>query len=97
MLGKDYSRVAPRENESSLFDDEEGPDLTPPGKGFELYRYKHADEMRTKRWPGYYWARRTRGGDCEIRSVPVSLGEPSAPGGVFSKESLEKHYDKVDP
>jgi hypothetical protein len=51
-------------NESSLFDDEEGPDLTPPGKGFELYRYKNADEMRTKRWPGYYWARCVLQGSC---------------------------------
>jgi hypothetical protein len=51
-------------NESSLFDDEEGPDLTPPGKGFELYRYKNAYEMRTKRWPGYYWARCVLQGSC---------------------------------
>ena len=53
--------------------------------------------MRTKHWHAYYWARRTEAGDYEIRSVPSSLGEHSAPGGIFPKESFEQHYEKVDP
>ena len=51
--------MAPRDNESPLFDDEDGPDLASPGEGFELYRHKDADKMTTKGWHGYYWARRT--------------------------------------
>ena len=69
----------------------------PPADGFELYRYKNVGEMRTKNWHGYYWARRTVKGDYEIRSVPSSLGEHSVPGGVFSKERFEQHYEKVGP
>ena len=88
--------MAPRDNEPSLFDDKEGPDLTPPGEGFELYRHKDADMMRTKGWHGYYWARRTEEGDYEIRSVPSTLGEHSLPGGILPEEGFEEHYDKVD-
>ena len=68
-----------------------------PEGGFELYRYKNADKMRTKNWHGYYWGRRTEGGDYEIRSVPSTLGEHSVSGGIFPKESFEQHYEKVDP
>jgi hypothetical protein len=68
----------------------------PPEGGFELYRYRDAEKMRTKTWHGYYWARRTGAGDYEIRSVPSALGEYSVPGGVFTKESFEQHYEKVD-
>jgi hypothetical protein len=89
--------VTPFSNEPSLFDDREGPGLTPPGEGFELYRHKHAEKMRTKGWHGYYWARRTQEGDYEIRSVPSMLGEHSVPGGVVPKEGFEEHYVKVDP
>ena len=89
--------MAPRGNHPSAHDDQEGPDLTPPGEGFELYRHKDAHKMRTKNWHGYYWARRTEAGDYEIRSVPSSLGEHSAQGGIFPKESFEQHYEKVDP
>ena len=53
--------------------------------------------MRTEGWHGYYWARRTEGGAYEIRTVPASLGEPSAHGGTFPEEGFEKHYEKVDP
>jgi len=67
----------------SICDDEEGPDLTPPGEGFELYRHKNADKMRTKNWHGYYLARRTEEGDYEISSVSSSVGEHSASGGVM--------------
>ncbi len=88
--------MAPRGSEPSLFGDGEGPDLTPPGEGFELYRHKHADMMRTKGWHGYYWARRTEEGDYEIRSVPSTLGEHSVPGGILPEEGFEKHYEKVD-
>ncbi len=69
----------------------------PPEGGFELYRYKDAEKMRTKNWHGYYWARHTGTGDYEIRSVPSTLGEQSVPGGVFPKESFEQRYEKVDP
>lgn len=69
----------------------------PPEGGFELYRYKDAEKMRTKNWHGYYWARRTREGDYEIRSVPSTLGEHPVPGGVFPKEGFEQRYEKVDP
>jgi hypothetical protein len=89
--------VTPYNNEPSLFDDREGPDLTPPGEGFELYRHKRADNIETKNWHGYYWARRTEEGDYEIRSVPSMLGEHSVPGGVMPKEGFEEHYVKVDP
>ena len=51
----------------------------------------------TRRWHGYYWARRTQQGDYEIRSVPSSLGEHSVPGGVMPKEGFVEHYEKVDP
>ena len=34
----------------------------PPEAGFELYQYKIADQMRTRNWHGYYWARRTEEG-----------------------------------
>jgi hypothetical protein len=81
----------------SIHDNEDGPDLTPPGEGFELYRHKDAEKMRTKGWHGYYWARDTEGGDYEIRTVPVSLGEPSASAGVFPRDGFEKHYEIVDP
>ena len=76
-------------------DDEEGLDLTPPGVGFELYRHKDAERMKTKGWHGYYWARRTEQGDYEIRSVPSSLGEHSVPGGVMPKAGFEEHYERV--
>jgi hypothetical protein len=88
--------VASRENEPSPFDDHEGPDLSSPGEGFELYRHKNAEEMRTKGWHGYYWARLTEQGDYEIRGVPSTLGEPSRPGGVFPREGFEEHYEKVE-
>ena len=87
--------MAPRGDEPSLFDDQDGPDLRPPGEGFQLYRYRDAEEMTTKGWHGHYWARRTLEGDYEIRSVPSSLGEHSVPGGVMPKEGFEEHYEKV--
>jgi hypothetical protein len=93
VLGKEYRRVP----HPSIHDGEEGPDLNPPGEGFELYRHKDPEKVRTKGWHGYYWARRTEGGDYKIRTVPSSLGEPSASGGVFPKDGFEKHYEKVDP
>ena len=80
----------------NYFDDGEGPDLAPPGGGFELYRHKDAGEMSTKNWHGYYWAKPNERGDYEIRTMPSSLGEPSAPGGVFPREGFEEHYERVD-
>ncbi len=88
--------MAPRGKRPSVFDDEERSDLTPPGEGFKLYRYKYAEKMRTKHWHGYYGARRTEDGDYEIRGVPSALGEHSVPGEVFPKESFEQHYEKTD-
>jgi hypothetical protein len=90
--GKEYRRVP-----HPSIHGEEGPDLTPPGEGYELCRHKDVEKMRTKGWDGYYWARRTEGGDYEIRTVPSSLGEPSASGGIFPKDGFEEHYEKVDP
>jgi hypothetical protein len=58
--------VAPCDNEPSLTDDQEGPDPGSPGEGFELYRHKNADKMRTKAWHGYYWSRLTEQGDYAI-------------------------------
>jgi hypothetical protein len=78
-------------------DELEGLELTPPGEGFDLYRHRRASEMRTEGWHGCYWARCTEGGACEIRTVPSSLGEPSAHGGTFPKDGFQKHYEKVDP
>jgi hypothetical protein len=40
-----------------------------PEGGYELYRHKHAAQMRTQRWSGLYWARETEPGDYEIRAV----------------------------
>ena len=88
--------MTPRDNEPSLFDDQEGPNLSLPGEGFELYRHKIADKMRMKEWHGYYWARLTEQGDYEIRGVPSSLGEHSRPGGVFPREGFEEYYEKVE-
>ena len=88
--------MAPRENEPPLFDDEERPELTPPGEGFKLYQHKNADKMTTKGWHGYYWARRTEEGDFELRSVPSTLGEHSVQGGIFPKEGFEQHYEIVN-
>jgi hypothetical protein len=89
--------VAPPDNLPSTFGDEEGPDLTPLEEGFELYRHKDADKMRTRNWHSYYWARQTEEGDYEIRSVPSMLGEHSVPGGLMPREGFEKHYEKMNP
>ena len=70
-------------------------DLTPPEEGYELYRHKNAGETQTKNWHGLYWARRNEEGDYEIRSVPTSLGEPSAPGGTLPRDGFEEHYVRV--
>ena len=78
-------------------EDREGPDLTPPEGGYELYRRKNAARMKTKNWHGLYWARQNEKGDYELRSVPSSEGEHSAPGGVFPREGFEEHYEKAYP
>jgi hypothetical protein len=80
----------------SVYDDQEGSDLSPSEGDFELYRHKDAHTMRTKNWHGYYWARCTTEGDYEIRTVPSTLGEHSLPGGVMPQEGFEEHYEKVD-
>ena len=68
----------------------------PPEEGYELYRHRNASAMRAHGWHGHYWARRNATGEYEIRSVPSSLGEPSAPGGVVPAEAFERLYVKAD-
>lgn len=68
----------------------------PPEEGYELYRHRNVGAMRTRGWHGHYWARRNAAGEYEIRSVPASLGEPSAPGGVVPAKAFEKLYEKAD-
>jgi hypothetical protein len=77
-------------------DEREDFGLTPPEEGFELYRHRKAGETRTEGWHGYYWARRTEEGTYEIRTVPSSLGEPSAHGDTFPEAGFEKQYEKMD-
>jgi hypothetical protein len=75
---------------------EEGLNLTPPEGSYELYRHKNAESMQTRNWHGFYWARQNEEGDYEIRTVPVSSGEYSASGGVWSRECFERSYARVD-
>ena len=70
--------------------------LTPPEEGFELYRYKNAEEMTTRGWSGLYWARKCEAGDYEFRTVTKEGEGYSYPGGVFPKEAFEGYYEKVD-
>ncbi len=70
--------------------------LTPPEGGYELYRHKNAEQMRTQGWSGLYWARESAPGDYEIRAVTREGEGYSYPGGVFSKEAFERLYEKVD-
>ncbi len=79
---------------SAPHEDPERP--APPGAGYELYRHKAAESLETEGWHGLYWARRTESGDYEIRSVPTSLGEPSAPGGTMPRDGFERLYKRVD-
>jgi hypothetical protein len=74
---------------------DEGLNLLPPEQGFELYRYNNAEEMTTRGWSGLYWARKNAGGDYEIRTVTRKGEGYSYPGGVFSKESFERDYEKA--
>lgn len=74
---------------------DEAPELIPPGEGYELYRHRNAADMKTRKWHGLYWARRT-GEEYEIRSVPTSLGEPSAPGGRMPGARFEELYERVE-
>lgn len=50
-------------------------DLTPPGRGYVLYKHKNAGSMKTRNWHGLYWARQNEEGDYELRTVPVSSEE----------------------
>jgi hypothetical protein len=58
----------------------------PARRRLRLYGHKNADSMQTRNWHGFYWARQNEEGDYEIRTVPVSSGEYSAPGGVWPIE-----------
>lgn len=77
-------------------DEGDGPDTSPPGEGFELYRHRNAEATRSRGWHGLYWARRDEAGNYEIRSVPASLGEPSAAAGTMPREGFERLYEKVE-
>ena len=70
--------------------------LRPPEEGFELYRHKYAEQMRTQGWSGLYWARKNEAGDYEIRTVTREEEGYSYPGGMFSKEAFERLYEKAD-
>ncbi len=52
-MGTSHNLSPHGEDDDALFE------RLPPEEGFELYRYKDADEVTTKNWHGYYWARRT--------------------------------------
>ena len=75
---------------------DDGGTRIPPEEGYELYRHRNADVMRTRGWHGHYWARRTAAGEYEIRSVPTSLGEPSVAGGGVPSKAFEGLYEKAD-
>jgi len=70
--------------------------LVPPDEGFELYRYKNAEGMRTRGWSGLYWASKNEAGDYEIRAVTRKGEGYSYPGGMFSKASFERYYEKAN-
>jgi hypothetical protein len=70
--------------------------LVPPEEGFELYRYKNAEKMRTSGWSGLYWARKNEAGDYEIRAVTAEGEGYSYPGGVFSEVAFERYYEKAN-
>jgi hypothetical protein len=75
----------------------EGLNLTAPEEHFELWRHRNAEKMGTKGWSGLYWAKKTAGGDYEIRT-PTREGEAySYPGGIFPMEAFERIYERVDP
>jgi hypothetical protein len=70
--------------------------LAPPGEGVELYHYKNAKEMTTRGRSGLYGARKNEPGDYEIRVVTKKGEGYSYPGGVFSKVSFERYYEKAN-
>ena len=70
--------------------------LTAPEEDFELWRHRNADNMGTEGWSGLYWARKTAGGDYEIRTVARKGEAYSYPGGLFPREAFERLYERVD-
>ena len=46
--------MSPRDDDPSLFDDQDGPDLSPPEESYRLYQHKNAAKIETKGWHGYY-------------------------------------------
>ena len=62
-----------------------------------MYRHRNAEATRKRGWHGLYWARRNGVGDYEIRSVPTSLGEPSADAGIMPGKGFERLYERVNP
>jgi hypothetical protein len=75
----------------------EGLNLEPPEGGYELWRHNDAHKMGTKGWSGLYWARKTAGGDYEIRTLTRQGEAVSYPGGIFPREAFERLYERVDP
>ncbi len=73
----------------------EGLNLRPPGKGFELFRHKSSEGTRTRGCSGLYCARHNEAGDYEIRSAAREGEAHSMTGGMFLKEGFEEHYEKV--
>jgi hypothetical protein len=67
--------MTPSDSELPTFDDEEGPNLSPPGEGFELYRHKDAEKMRTRKAI-------TRSATC-----PPCLGSTQCPGASCLKRA----------
>jgi hypothetical protein len=64
--------------------------LTPPEEAFELYRYKNAEAMTTRRWSGLYWARKNEAGAYEIRAVTKGRGGVLLPWGSVLERSLRE-------
>ena len=62
-----------------------------------MYRHRNAEATSKRGWHGLYWARRNGAGDYEIRSVPTSLGEPSADAGIMPGKGFERLYERVNP
>jgi hypothetical protein len=52
--------------------------------------------MATRGWSGLYWARKDEAGSYEIRIVTKKWEGYSCLGGVFSKESFERYYEKAN-
>jgi hypothetical protein len=73
----------------------EGLNLKPPEEGFELYRYKNAEQMSTQGWSGLYWARINEAGDYEIRSVTRECSSKPSFGKIPPVTECTSPYEKI--